>query len=53
MKKEYNKTNSDIPHIDPDSEIDPSLLSMAGTVKVPSNEELKSDPRLSATFDSE
>ena len=42
--------NSDIPYIDPDDEINPALLSMAGTISVPSQEELESDPRLAATF---
>ena len=42
--------NSDIPYIDPNDEIDPSLLSMAGTLTVPSREELESDPRLAAAF---
>ena len=42
--------NSDIPYIDPNKEIDPSLLSMAGTVIMPSKEELESDPRLAAAF---
>ena len=42
--------NSDIPYIDPNDEINPSLLSMAGTLTVPSREELESDPRLAAAF---
>lgn len=42
--------NSDIPYIDPNDEISPSLLSMAGTITVPSHEELESDPRLSSAF---
>lgn len=42
--------NSDIPYIDPDEEINPSLLSMAGTITVPSREELESDPRLASAF---
>ena len=42
--------NSDIPYIDPNDEINPSLLSMAGTFPIPSQEELESDPRLAATF---
>ncbi len=41
---------SDIPYIDPNSEIDVSLLSMVGTIKMPSSKELESDPRLSAAF---
>lgn len=44
---EPNK-NGDIPYIDPNDEINPSLLSMAGTLNVPSQEELESDPRLAA-----
>ena len=43
--------NSDIPYIDPNDEISPSLLSMAGTVIVPSQEEIESDPRLAAVFE--
>lgn len=42
--------NNDIPYIDPDSEIDPYLLSLAGTVIMPSKEEFESDPRLAAAF---
>ena len=42
--------NSDIPYIDPNDEISPSLLSMAGTITVPSREELESDPRLTSAF---
>ena len=42
--------NSDIPYIDPNDEISPSLLSMAGTISVPSREELESDPRLASAF---
>lgn len=42
--------DNDIPYIDPDGEIDASLLSMAGTVIMPSREELESDPRLAAAF---
>lgn len=42
--------NSDIPYIDPNDEINPSLLSMAGTIDVPTREELESDPRLAAAF---
>lgn len=42
--------NNDIPYIDPNDEIDPALLSMAGTITVPSEEELESDPRLAAAF---
>ena len=42
--------NSDIPYIDMNDEISPSLLSMAGTISVPSHEELESDPRLASAF---
>ena len=42
--------NSDIPYIEPNEEITPTLLSMAGTLIVPSREELESDPRLAAAF---
>ena len=42
--------NSDIPYIDMDSEIDPSLLSLAGTISMPSDKDLDSDPRLAAAF---
>lgn len=42
--------NSDIPYIDPSDEINPALLSMAGTLIVPSREEIESDPRLAAAF---
>ena len=42
--------NKDIPYIDPNDEINPTLLSMAGTITVPSREELESDPRLAETF---
>ena len=42
--------NNDIPYIDMNAEISPSLLSMAGTISVPSREELESDPRLASAF---
>ena len=42
--------NSDLPYIDPNDEINPSLLSMAGTISVPSREEIESDPRLASAF---
>ena len=42
--------NNDIPYIDMNDEISPSLLSMAGTISVPSREELESDPRLASAF---
>lgn len=42
--------NNDIPYIDMNDEISPSLLSMAGTIPVPSREELESDPRLASAF---
>ena len=40
----------DIPYIDPNEEISQDLLSMAGTIDVPSRKELESDPRLAAAF---
>lgn len=42
--------NQDIPYINPEDEVSPTLLSMAGTITVPSQEELESDPRLAAAF---
>jgi hypothetical protein len=42
--------NNDIPYIDPDDKISPALLSMAGTIIVPPQEELESDPRLASVF---
>ena len=43
--------NKDIPYIEPNDEIDPTILSMAGTITVPSREELESDPRLASAFE--
>lgn len=48
LEKAGPHENNDIPYIDPNDEINPSLLSMAGTLNVPSQEELESDPRLAA-----
>ena len=42
--------NKDIPYIEPNEEIDPTILSMADTIIVPSREELESDPRLASAF---
>ena len=42
--------NNDIPYIDMNDEISPFLLSMAGTISVPSREELESDSRLASAF---
>ena len=39
-----------IPYIDSVDEINPSLLSMAGTITVPSDEVIESDPRLASAF---
>lgn len=41
---------SDIPYINPNDEINPSILSMAGTIPIPSQEEFESDPRLADAF---
>ena len=43
--------NNDIPYIGPNDEIDPTILSMAGTITVPSREELELDPRLASAFE--
>ena len=37
---------STLPYIDPNQKINPELLSMAGTIPMPSQEEIDSDPRL-------
>lgn len=42
--------NENIPYIDPNDEISPSILSLAGTIKVPSQEDIESDPRLASAF---
>ena len=39
-----------LPYIDPNDKISPELLSMAGTMPMPSQEEIDSDPRLKATL---
>lgn len=39
-----------LPYIDPDDKINPELLSMAGTIPMPSQEEIDSDPRLKAAL---
>lgn len=42
------ETAKDISLIDPDTPIDPEILAMAGTIKMPAEEELQDDPRLAA-----
>ena len=42
--------NGVVPYIDPDDEISPSLLSMAGTLDEPSREDIESAPRLLEAF---
>lgn len=42
--------NKDIPYIEPNDEIDPTIIPMAGTITVPSREELELDPRLASAF---
>ena len=39
-----------MPYIDPNQKINPKLLSMAGTIPMPSQEEIDSDPRLKEAF---
>lgn len=41
---------STLPYIDPNQKINPKLLSMAGTIPMPSQEEIDSDPRLKEAF---
>lgn len=41
---------STLPYIDPNQKINPELLSMAGTIPMPSHEEIDSDPRLKEAF---
>lgn len=38
------------PYIDPHEKINPDILSMAGTIPMPSQEEIDSDPRLKAAL---
>lgn len=38
------------PYINPDDDISPELLAMAGTIPMPSQEEISSDPRLAAAL---
>lgn len=42
--------NFDLPYIEPNGAIDQSILQMAGTIRMPSQEELDNDPRLSSAF---
>lgn len=44
------KTKNDVPYISPDEEINPLLLSMAGTIPEPTREDLDNDPRLAGAF---
>lgn len=47
IKSILNKDmESTLPYIDPNQKINPELLSMAGTIPMPSQEEIDSDPRL-------
>ena len=41
---------STLPYIDPHQKINTELLSMAGTIPMPSQEEIDSDPRLKEAF---
>ena len=41
---------STLPYIDPNQKINPKLLSMAGPIPMPSQEEIDSDPRLKEAF---
>ncbi len=50
MDSQKQKQQSKILFIKEEEEINPSLLSMAGTIALPSKEELDSDPRLAAAF---
>lgn len=47
LNKDAEKT---LPYIDPNDKISPELLSMAGTIPMPSQEEIDSDPRLKAAL---
>ena len=47
LNKDAEKT---LPYIDPNDKIGPELLSMAGTIPMPSREEIDSDPRLKAAL---
>lgn len=47
IKSILNKDmESTLPYIDPNQKINPELLSMAGTIPMPSQEEIDSDSRL-------
>lgn len=50
MDSQKQKQQSKDLFINEEEEINPSLLSMAGTIALPSKEELDSDPRLAAAF---
>lgn len=51
IKSILNKDmESTLPYIDPNQKINPELLSMAGTIPMPSQEEIESDPRLKEAF---
>ena len=44
------ETEKDIPNINPDAPVDPEILAMAGTIKMPTEKEIQDDPRLAAAF---
>ena len=44
------EVRDEIPFIDPAADVHPNLLAMAGTIRMPSREEIKSDPRLAAAL---
>ena len=51
MRYDLNKdAETTLPYIDPNEKISPELLSMAGTIPMPSQEEIDSDPRLKAAL---
>lgn len=41
---------TEMPFIDVQGPIDPALLAMAGTIRIPPREELDADPRLASIF---
>ena len=45
-----NDAETALPYIDPNDKINPELLSMAGTIPMPSQDEIELDPRLKAAL---
>lgn len=49
-QKSLEQLRNETPYIDPDSALDPALSAMAGTISMPTDQELQEDPRLQEAY---